>query len=201
MPHHNWSLRPGGMQGGMNFGARAWATHRQRSATVLLAWERSTLLAGKGSAATRPTAQRPRCSRRRALSAEGSHVVDGPRCLKRSPHQPAMRAPGDRTAALRWEEQPRSPLSPLTRAASSSAGSATSPRAVASVTFPERSPTEAAQAARRPPQGRGASAWCSDGSSFGARDGHDQARRSAVSSPVASVSFCASMTSSRPMSG
>src|SRR5918999_1354502 len=44
MPHHNWSLRPGGIQGGMNFGARAWATHRQRSATVLLAWGNGALL-------------------------------------------------------------------------------------------------------------------------------------------------------------
>jgi hypothetical protein len=43
MPHHNSSLRPGGIQGAMNLGRGVRATHRQRGATVLLAWGSSTL--------------------------------------------------------------------------------------------------------------------------------------------------------------
>jgi len=35
-PHHDWSPRRGGIQGGMNLGRGVCATHQQRSATVLL---------------------------------------------------------------------------------------------------------------------------------------------------------------------
>jgi hypothetical protein len=48
MPHHNRSLHPGGIQGGMNLGRGVCATHRQRSATVLLSWESGTLSGSRG---------------------------------------------------------------------------------------------------------------------------------------------------------
>jgi hypothetical protein len=53
MPHYNWSLHPGGMQGGMNLGRRVCATHRQRSATVLLASGAALSAANPGSPPTR----------------------------------------------------------------------------------------------------------------------------------------------------
>jgi hypothetical protein len=53
MPHYNWSLHPGGMQGGMNLGCPDCATHRQRSATVLLASGAALSAANPGSPPTR----------------------------------------------------------------------------------------------------------------------------------------------------
>jgi hypothetical protein len=34
MPHHSWSLHPGGMQGGMNLSRGVCATHRQRDSAA-----------------------------------------------------------------------------------------------------------------------------------------------------------------------
>jgi hypothetical protein len=62
MPQRNWSLRPGGMQGGMNLVRGVCATHR-RYAKVLLAWgkEHAVWSAPAGLRASSVAAQSTEC--------------------------------------------------------------------------------------------------------------------------------------------
>jgi hypothetical protein len=63
----------------MNFGARAWATHRQRSATVLLAWGNGALLvSGRRSCTSSGAGTSPRRDNRPALHGKRSLRADKP---------------------------------------------------------------------------------------------------------------------------